>query len=181
MGLHGRMLGIFGYGKIGSLVASYGRAFGMKMLVWGRDGSLTRAQADGFETAASQEQLFSQSDVLSLHIKLAAETRGIVTAANLALMKPSALLVNTSRAELIEAGALEKALQSGRPGYAAVDVYEREPVTDHPLLHMDNVICTPHIGYVERDSYEGYFGMAFDQLLAFADGNPVNIINPEVL
>lgn len=181
VGLHGRTLGIFSYGKIGALVANYGRAFGMKVLVWGRDGSLSRAQADGFEIAASREALFAESDVLSLHTKLSKETRGIVTAADLALMKPSALLVNTSRAELIEKGALESALHLGRPGFAAVDVYEEEPVTDHPLLHMTNVICTPHLGYVEKDSYELYFGIAFDQLQAFADGNPINLANPEVL
>jgi len=181
IGLRGRTLGIFCYGSIGSLVAGYGRAFGMNVLVWGREGSLTRAQADGFETAADQRELFTLSDVLSLHIKLSAETRGIVTASDLAAMKPSALLVNTSRAPLIEAGALEAALQAGRPGYAAVDVYEVEPVTDHPLLHMDKVVCTPHLGYVEKDSYELYFGSAFDNLLAFAAGNPVNVVNPEVL
>jgi len=171
IGLRGRTLGVYGYGKIGSLVAGYGRAFQMNVLVWGREGSLERAQADGFEIAASKDALFAQSDVLSLHIKLAKETRGIVTAADLALMKPSALLVNTSRAELIESGALENALKAGRPGYAAVDVYESEPVTDHPLLHMENVICTPHLGYVEKDSYELYFGSAFDNVLAFAAGN----------
>jgi D-3-phosphoglycerate dehydrogenase len=181
LGLRGRTLGIFGYGKIGSLVAGYGRAFGMKVQVWGRDGSLARAQADGFETATSQAALFRDADVLSLHLKLVEETRGIVTAADLAQMKPSALLVNTSRAELIVFGALEEALWAGRPRAAAVDVYEVEPVTDHPLLHLDNVICTPHLGYVEKDSYECYFGTAFDQVLAFAAGNPINIINPQVL
>jgi D-3-phosphoglycerate dehydrogenase len=181
LGLHGRTLGIFGYGKIGSLVAGYGRAFGMNVLVWGREGSLVRARDDGFETAASQDALFRQADVLSLHLRLVEETRGIVTTADLAEMKQTALLVNTSRAELIERGALEEALHAGRPGSAAVDVYEVEPVTDHPLLHLDNVICTPHLGYVEKDSYELYFGTAFDQLLAFATGNPINIINPQAL
>ncbi len=176
VGLRGRTLGVYGYGKIGSLVAGYGRAFEMKVLVWGREGSLERAQVDGFEIAASKDDLFAQSDVLSLHLRLVKETRGIVTAADLALMKNSALLVNTSRAELIESSALENALKAGRPGYAAVDVYESEPVTDHPLLHLENVICTPHLGYVEKDSYELYFGVAFDNLLAFAAGNPVNII-----
>ncbi len=179
--LHGRTLGIFGYGKIGSLVAGYGRAFGMNVLVWGREGSLSRAQADNFAVASSQQDLFQHSDVLSLHIKLADETRGIIMAADLASMKPSALLVNTSRAELIASGALEKALRAGRPGMAAVDVYETEPFTDHPLLHMDNAICTPHIGYVEKDSYELYFDTAFDQILAFAAGSPINVVNPEVL
>ena len=181
LGLRGRTLGIFGYGKIGSLVAGYGRAFGMQVLIWGREGSLARAQADSYATAPSQEALFSQSDVLSLHIRLTPETRGIVTAADLALMKPSALLVNTSRADLIEHGALEAALRAGRPGMAAVDVYESEPVTDHPLLHLDNAICTPHIGFVEKDGYESFFSPAFDNLLAFAAGKPTNLLNPEVM
>lgn len=181
LGLRGRTLGVFGYGKIGSLVAGYGRAFGMQVLVWGRDGSLTRARADGFETVSSQRALFEHSDVLSLHLRLVEETRGIVTATNLTAMKPSALLVNTSRAELIEHGALEAALHGGRPGFAALDVYESEPLVDHPLLHMSNVVCTPHLGYVEKDSYELYFGTAFEHLLAFATGNPLNIVNPQVL
>ena len=181
VGLRGRTLGIFGYGKIGSLVAGYGRAFGMQVLVWGREGSLARAQADGFATIPSQEALFRQADVLSLHIRLTPETRGIVTAADLAMMKPSALLVNTSRADLIAPGTLEAALRAGRPGAAAVDVYESEPVTDHPLLHLDNVICTPHIGFVEQGGYESFFSAAFDNLLAFAAGKPTNLLNPEVL
>ncbi|SRR6266487_1003420 len=181
LSLRGRTLGIFGYGKIGSLVASYGRVFGMNILLWGREGTLARARADGFETASSQSALFERSDVLSLHIKLTEETRGIVTPTDLARMKPSSLLVNTSRAGLIEHGALEEALRAGRPGYAALDVYEVEPLTDSPLLHMDRVVCTPHLGYVEKDSYELYFGTAFDQLIAFAEGNPVNIVNPQVL
>jgi D-3-phosphoglycerate dehydrogenase len=179
--LRGRTLGIFGYGKIGSLVAGYGRVFGMNVLVWGREGSLTRAKADGFARVNSQAELFERADVLSLHIRLVEETRGIVTAADLARMKPSAVFVNTSRAGLVEHGALEEALQAGRPGYAAVDVYEVEPVTDLPLLHMDNVICTPHLGYVEKDCYELYFGSAFDQVLAFANGEQVDVINPEAL
>lgn len=181
LGLRGRALGIFGYGKIGSLVAGYGRAFGMQVLVWGREGSVARAQADGFATVPSQEALFRQADVLSLHIRLTPETRGIVTAADLALMKPSALLVNTSRADLIAPDALEPALRAGRPGSAAVDVYEVEPVTDHPLLHLDNAICTPHIGFVEKDGYESFFSPAFDNLLAFAAGKPTNLLNPEAL
>jgi D-3-phosphoglycerate dehydrogenase / 2-oxoglutarate reductase len=180
-GLHGRTLGILGYGKIGSVVAGYGRAFGMQVLVWGREGSLTCARADGFATAASQRELFRRADVLSLHVKLVKETRGIVTAADLAEMKPSALLVNTSRAELIETHVLVEALKAGRPGSAAVDVYEVEPVKDHPLLHLDNVICTPHLGFVEKDNYELYFETAFDQLLAFAAGRPLEVLNPEVL
>ncbi|HLY28777.1 MAG TPA: D-2-hydroxyacid dehydrogenase family protein [Aggregatilineales bacterium] len=181
LGLRGRTVGIFGYGKIGSVVAGYGRAFGMRVLIWGREGSITRARSDGFEAFASKRDLFEQSDVLSLHIRLSEETRGIVTRGDLAQMKPSALLVNTSRAELVEPGALETALRAGRPGFAAVDVYENEPTADHPLLHLDNAICTPHLGYVEKDSYEQYFGAAFDNLLAFAAGNPINIANPEVL
>jgi D-3-phosphoglycerate dehydrogenase len=171
-GLRGRTLGIWGYGKIGTLVAGYGRAFGMDVLVWGREGSLSRAGADGFATAASKEELFERSDVLSLHIKLDAQTRGIVTAADLARMKTDALLVNTSRAELIEPGALGAALRRGRPGMAAVDVYESEPIlgANHPLLALDNAVCTPHLGYVEKDSYELYFGQAFDAVVAFAEG-----------
>ena len=179
--LHGRTLGIFGYGKIGSLVAGYGRAFGMNVLVWGREGSLARAGADGFETVANKTELFRRSDVLSLHISLMKETLGIVTRADLAEMKPSSLLVNTSRAGLIEPGVLEEALRSGRPGFAALDVYEEEPVIDSPLLHMENVVCTPHIGYVEKDGYELFFNAAFDNLLAFAEGHPKNLANPEAL
>lgn len=179
-GLRGRTLGIWGYGKIGSLVAGYGRVFGMNVLVWGREGSLSRAQADGYATAGDRQTLFEQAGVLSLHIKLDKETRGIVTAADLARMKPDALLVNTSRAELIEPGALEAALRAGRPGFAAVDVYEEEPVlgAEHPLLALSNAVCTPHLGYVEKDSYESYFGQAFDQVVAFAQGFPVHVVNP---
>ena len=179
--LDGQTLGIFGYGHIGSLVASYGRAFGMRVLAWGREGSLARARADGIEVAASGDALFREADVLSLHLVLTGETRGIVSAADLAQMKPSALFVNTSRAGLLEAGALVEALRAGRPGYAAVDVYESEPVTDHPLLHMDNVICTPHLGYVEKNNYEALFEAAFDQLLAFAAGDRTKVANPEAL
>ena len=163
--VRGRTLGIYGYGKIGSLVAGYGRALGMRVLVWGREGSQTRARQDGYEVGP----LFAESDVLSLHLRLTDETHGIVTAADLAQMKPTALLVNTSRAELIEAGALEVALRAGRPGFAAVDVYEEEPANGHPLIAMDNVLCTPHLGYVEKDSYELYFGQAFDNVNAFAE------------
>jgi D-3-phosphoglycerate dehydrogenase len=178
LGLRGRTLGIYSYGKIGSVVAGYGRAFGMKVVAWGREGSLRRAEADGYEAATSREDFFSRADVLCLHLKMLPETEGIVTAADLALMKPSALLVNTSRAALIAPGALETALRAGRPGFAAVDVYEDEPVRDHPLLHLPNVICTPHLGYVEKDSYEQYFGTAFDHILAFAAGAPTGVINP---
>jgi D-3-phosphoglycerate dehydrogenase / 2-oxoglutarate reductase len=180
-GLHGRTLGILGYGKIGALVANYGRAFGMRVIAYGREGSQSRAHADGFETVSSQHDLFAQSDVLSAHLKLVNDTRGIITQDDLAAMKSTALFVNTSRAELVVSGALESALQSGRPGFAAVDVYEEEPVRDHALLHMPNVICTPHLGYVEKDSYELYFGTAFDQLLAFFAGHSINILNSEAL
>ena len=162
--VRGRTLGIFGYGKIGSLVAGYGRALGMRVLVWGREGSQSRARNDGYDVGP----LFADSDVLSLHLRLTEETRGIVKAADLAQMKPTALLVNTSRAELIEPGALVAAVRAGRPGFAAVDVYEEEPAIADPLLSMDNAVCTPHLGYVEKDSYELYFGQAFDNVNAFA-------------
>ncbi len=170
-GLRGRTLGIWGYGRIGSIVAGYGRAFAMNVLVWGRGGSLERACADGYATAADKHELLRQSDVLSVHIKLNRETRGSITAADFAQMKPTALFVNTSRAELVEPGALEAALRIGVPGFAAVDVYEQEPVpASHPLLALENAVCTPHLGYVEKDSYELYFGQAFDNVLAFAEG-----------
>jgi D-3-phosphoglycerate dehydrogenase len=177
--VRGRTLGVFGYGKIGTLVAGYGRAFGMNVLVWGREGSQTRARRDGYDVAESQRSLFAESDVLSLHLRLDDATRGIVTAANLARMKPAALIVNTSRAELFESGALEAALRAGRPAHAAVDVYEEEPILggQHPLLSMDNALCTPHLGYVEKDSYELYFGQAFDNVVAFAEGKAANLVN----
>ncbi|MBE2270391.1 MAG: D-2-hydroxyacid dehydrogenase family protein [Anaerolinea sp.] len=181
VGLHGRTLGIFGYGSIGSIVANYGRAFGMNVVAWGRSGSLERAQADGYGVVSSQRALFEQADVLCLHIKLNAETRGIVTLDDLQAMKPTALIVNTSRADLIVPGALVAALQAGRPGYAAVDVFESEPVIDHPLLHLPNVVATPHLGYVEKDSYETYFGAAFEQLSNFLSGKPASIVNPEAV
>jgi D-3-phosphoglycerate dehydrogenase / 2-oxoglutarate reductase len=181
--LRGRTLGIWGFGNIGAIVAGYGLAFGMKVIAWGREGSATRAGAAGVAMAASREALLAESDVLSLHVRLTPETRGLVTAADLARMKRDAVLVNVSRAELIEPRALENALRAGRPGFAAVDVYESEPVLggSHPLLAMDNVVCTPHLGYVERDTYEAYFGTAFDNILAFAAGEPVNVVNPEAL
>jgi D-3-phosphoglycerate dehydrogenase len=166
--VRGRTLGIYGYGKIGTLVAGFGRAFGMKVLVWGREGSLARGAGDGYAIAADRETFFAESDVLSLHLRLTPETRGIVGAGDLARMKPDALLVNTSRAELIAEGALAAALRAGRPGYAAVDVYEEEPVVDDPLVAMPNTLCTPHLGYVEHDSYELYFGQAFDAINAFS-------------
>jgi D-3-phosphoglycerate dehydrogenase len=181
--LRGRNLGIFGYGRIGSTVAGYGRAFGMNVSVWGREGSLQRARTDGYAPAPSREAFFEQSDVVSLHVRLTPETRGIVTAEDLARMKPTALIVNTSRAGLIAPGVLVEALRKGRPGLAAVDVYEEEPVLNakHPLLQMDNVVATPHIGYVERDGYESQFNSSFDQILAFAAGKPINVINPDAL
>lgn len=176
--LRGRTLGVWGYGRIGTLVASYGRAFAMNVLVWGREGSQSRARADGYAVAADKNTLIEQSDVLTLHLKLTKETRGIVTASDLARMKPEALLVNTSRAELIERGTLEAALRKGRPGFAAVDVFEEEPIlgANHPLLAMDNVVCTPHLGYVEKDSYDLYFSQAFDQVVAFASGKAINVV-----
>jgi D-3-phosphoglycerate dehydrogenase len=180
-GLRGRNLGILGYGRIGATVAGYGRAFGMNVSVWGREGSRTRAQADGYAASASKAAFFEQSDVISLHLRLVDATRGIVTAEDLACMKPTALIVNTSRAGLVAPGALEHALKQGRPGMAAVDVFEEEPVLNakHPLLQMDNVVATPHLGYVERDAYESQFSSSFGQVLAFAAGKPINVINPE--
>jgi D-3-phosphoglycerate dehydrogenase len=167
--LRGRTLGIYGYGKIGTLVAGYGRALGMSVLVWGREGSLSRAVADGYAVSPDRTSFFAACDVLSLHLRLTPETRALVTAADLALMKPDALLVNTSRAELIAEGVLTAALDAGRPGFAAVDVYEEEPVPPaDPLVAMSNVLATPHLGYVENDSYELYFGQAFDAINAFA-------------
>ncbi len=166
-GLRGRTLGIFGYGNIGRLVASYGKAFGMRVLIWGRSGSLSRALDDGYEVVKQQSDLFAECDVVTLHVKLTSETQSLIRLNDLIAMKPTALFVNTSRAELLASGVLLHALQTGRPGYAAVDVYEDEPVVDHPLLHLSNVICTPHLGYVEKDSYELYFGIAFDNVLAF--------------
>lgn len=180
--LKGKTLGIWSYGKIGQIIAGYGRAFGMRVIVWGREASLERAQADGFEIAASKADFFEQTDVLSLHLRLHAETRGIVTLEDLCRMKPTALIVNTSRAELIEPEALILALNRGRPGFAAVDVFESEPILQgHALLRMENCICTPHIGYVEQDSYEMYFGSAFDNVVNFIQGRPSNIVNPAAL
>ena len=181
--LRDKTLGIYGYGRIGGVVAGYGRAFGMRVLVWAREAALTQARADGYLTARSKAAFFEEADVLSLHLRLVQATRGIVTASDLARMKPTALLVNTSRAPLIEPGALVSALRAGRPGMAAVDVYEDEPLTDtrHPLLGMDNVVCTPHIGYVTRDEYEVQFDDIFDQIIAYAAGTPINVVNPEVL
>jgi D-3-phosphoglycerate dehydrogenase len=177
--LKGRALGIWGYGKIGRLVAGYGKAFGMKVLVWGRDASRARAVEDGYEAASSREAFFAGSDIVSLHLRLNDATRGIVTAADLATMKAGALFVNTSRAELVVEGALQSALEQGRPGYAALDVFETEPLpVNTPLLRMENVLATPHLGYVEKDSYELYFRAAFQNIVDFANGAPKNVLNP---
>jgi D-3-phosphoglycerate dehydrogenase len=181
--LRGRTLGIHGYGRIGSTVAGYGAAFGMRVLVWAREPSRERARLAGHDVAAGQEAFYADADVVSLHMRLVPETRGIVRRTDLARMKPSALFVNTSRAGLLEPGALVEALRSGRPGMAAVDVFDEEPVpqTDYPLLTMDNVVCTPHIGYVTRDEYELQFADVFDQIVAYAAGTPINVVNPGVL
>jgi len=181
--LRGKTLGIYGYGRIGSAVAGYGRAFGMNVVVWARPATLAAARADGYAGAASKEAFFAACDVISLHMRLVEATRHIVKATDLERMKPTALLVNTSRAPLIEPGALAEALRRGRPGMAAVDVYEQEPLLDpsHALLNMANVICTPHIGYVTREEYETQFADIFDQINAYAAGAPINVINPEAM
>jgi len=180
--LKGKTLGIWGYGKIGQLLAGYGKAFGMNVLVWGREPSRERAMLDGFQAAASREDFFAYSDVLTLHLRLNDDTRGIVTLDDLSRMKTTALLVNTSRAELIAQDALISALNRGRPGLAAIDVFETEPILQgHALLRLENCICTPHIGYVEQDSYEMYFGAAFDNVINFIKGTPTNIVNPGAL
>lgn len=182
MALKGRTLGIWGYGRIGRLVAGYGRAFGMQVQVWGSEVSRDRAVADGLVAAEDCMSLFELSDVLSLHLRLTEDTRGIVGLEALSRMKPTALLVNTSRAELIEDGALVAGLNRGRPGMAAVDVFESEPILQgHPLLRLENAVCTPHIGYVEQDSYELYFGAAFDNVVNFIHNTPTNLVNPEAL
>ncbi len=179
----GKTLGIYGYGRIGAVVAGYGKAFGMKVLVWAREPAMAKARADGYATAASKAEFFEQCDVLSLHMRLVDATRGIVKAEDLARMKPTALLVNTSRAPLIEPNALVNALRAGRPGMAAVDVYEKEPLIDvnDPLLNLPNAICTPHIGYVTRDEYQLQFTDIFDQIVAYAGDTPTNVVNPDVM
>jgi D-3-phosphoglycerate dehydrogenase len=181
--LRHKTLGIFGYGRIGQTVANYGRTFDMNVIVWAREATMAQARADGYATAASKAEFFAQSDIVTLHMRLVDATRHIVTAADLARMKPDALIVNTSRAGLIEPGALVNALRAGRPGMAALDVYEDEPLRDtsHPLLNIPNVVCTPHIGYVTRDEYELQFIDIFDQINAFAAGAPINVVNPDVL
>ena len=179
--LRGKTLGIYGYGRIGKVVAGYGKAFGMNVIVWAREAARARAREDGYGVAQSKEAFFGECDVLSLHMRLVEATRGIVTAVDLGRMKPTALLVNTSRAGLIAPGALVEALRAGRPGMAAVDVFEEEPLTDpsHPLLVMPNVVCTPHIGYVTRDEYDLQFSDIFDQVVAYAAGTPIHVVNPE--
>jgi len=180
--LRGRTLAIWGYGKIGRLLAGYGKAFGMRVLVWGSAASRAAAESDGLEAAPSRESFFEQADVLSLHLRLADATRGIVTSDDLARMKPDALFVNTSRAELVAQGALEEALRRGRPGQAALDVFTSEPLAaDSPLLKIPTVLATPHLGYVEQDSYELYFRAAFENVVNFAAGKPTGILNPEAL
>jgi D-3-phosphoglycerate dehydrogenase len=181
--LRAKTLGIFGYGRIGATVAGYGKAFGMNVLAWAREQSLERARADGYATARSKAEFFERCDVISLHLRLVAATRHIVTAEDLARMRPTAMLVNTSRAPLIEPGALVAALRAGRPGYAAVDVFEHEPMRDPdlPLLQFEQVVATPHLGYVTREEYETQFTDIFDQILAFAAGRPINVVNPQVL
>lgn len=180
--LRGRTLGIWGYGRIGQIVAGYAKAFGMSVKVWGRETSRARALTDGYQVAHSREDFFATSDILSVHLKLTPETQHSITRNDLSLMKPTALFVNTSRAELVEPDALAAALQRGRPGMGAVDVFESEPILQgHALLRLENCICTPHIGYVEQDNYELYFGAAFDNVVNFVNGRPTNIVNPEVL
>ena len=180
--LKGKTLGIWGYGKIGQLLASYGKAFGMRILLWGSEASRASAVEHGFEAASSREEFFSQSDIVSLHLRLNDATRGIVTLDDLQSMKTTSLLVNTSRAELIAPDALMAGLNRGRPGMAAIDVFESEPILQgHALLRLENCICTPHIGYVEQESYELYFGTAFDNVVNFIKGTPTNIVNPGAL
>jgi D-3-phosphoglycerate dehydrogenase / 2-oxoglutarate reductase len=181
--IRGKTLGIYGYGRIGAVVAGYAKAFGMRVLVWAREAALAKARADGYETASTKAAFFEQCDVISLHMRLVDATRGIVKAEDLSRMRSSAILVNTSRAGLIEPNALVNALRAGRPGFAAVDVFEKEPLrdTEDPLLNMDNVVATPHIGYVSCDEYEIQFTDIFDQIVAYAAGTPINVVNPEVL
>jgi D-3-phosphoglycerate dehydrogenase len=181
--LRGKILGIYGYGRIGQVVAGYGKAFGMRVYVWGRAAAREKAGADGFTVPKSKEAFFSECDVITLHMRLVDATRGIVSAEDLARMKPTAIFVNTSRAGLLEPDALVEALRKGRPGRAAIDVYEEEPVLGgrHPLLATDNVVCTPHLGYVTREEYETQFADIFDQVVAYAAGKPIHVVNPEVL
>lgn len=182
VGVNGKTLGVYAYGKIGSIVAGVGSAFGARVVCWGREGSTGRAKAAGLEVAKGREEFFAEADILSLHLPLNKDTRGIVTRDDLGRMKPSALLVNASRSGLIASGALVDALRAGRPGFAAVDVYDEEPVgANEPLIKMNNVTCTPHLGYVTRESYEEYYGIVVEDILAFAAGKPSHVLNPEVL
>ncbi len=183
IGLQGKTLGVYAYGKIGTIVAQVGRAFGMRVICWGREGSTARARAAGFEIAASRAAFFAESDILTLHLPLNKDTRGLVTAEDLARMQPTARIVNTSRAPIIAEGALVAALKQGRPGFAAIDVFETEPVVNrqHPLLDMPNVICTPHLGYVTWEGYDLYYSEVVDNILAYAGGKPANVANPDVL
>jgi D-3-phosphoglycerate dehydrogenase len=179
IGLKDKTLGVYAFGRIGSIVAGVGRAFGMKVVALGREASTAKAREAGYEVAASREAFFESADIVTLHVPLNKDTRGIVTAQDLARMKPSAMIVNTSRSPIIAQGALEEALAKGRPGYAAIDVFDSEPMTDpnHPLLKMKNVLCTPHLGYVEERVYEGIYGVAVDQIVAFAEGKPINVVS----
>ncbi|MEQ1776443.1 MAG: D-2-hydroxyacid dehydrogenase family protein [Burkholderiales bacterium] len=180
--VNGRTLGIYAYGNIGSIVAGVGRAFGMRVMCWGRGASMEKARAAGYDVAASREAFFGESDIISLHMPLRPDSRGVVTPADLARMKQTALLVNVSRGALVGDQALADALKKGRPGRAAVDVYEDEPVSaDHPLTKLDNCLCTPHLGYNALDTFERYLGGAFDHVVAFASGKPINVVNPAVL
>ena len=182
MVLRGKTLGIWGYGRIGQIIAGYGRAFGMNVRIWGREGSRARALADGYQVASTRQEFFEQCDIVSVHLRLNDETRGLITLDDLSRMKPTALFVNTSRAELVESDALIAALNRGRPGMGAVDVFEAEPpLQGHALLRLENCICTPHIGYVEQDSYELYFGAAFDNVVNYINGASTNILNPAAL
>jgi len=181
--IRGKVFGVYGYGRIAAVVAGYAKAFGMKVVVLAREASMAKARADGYETAAGKAAFFGQCDVISLHMRLVEATRGIVKAEDLARMKSSAMLVNTSRAGLIAPGALVDALRTGRPGYAAIDVFEKEPLRDtaDPLLNLDNVVATPHIGYVSHDEYEIQFSDIFDQIVSYAEGTPTNVVNPNAM
>lgn len=180
--LAGKTLGVWGYGRIGRIVARFGRAFDMRVVIWGREASLLAAKQDGFEVAGDRASFFSTCDVLTVHLKLTPETRGSISPSDFSLMKPTALFVNTSRAELVDDNALVSALNRGRPGMAAIDVFESEPILQgHPLLRLENAVCTPHIGYVEQEGYEFLFEQAFDDVINFIEGRPSHLVNPDVL
>jgi len=180
--IRGSTLGIFGLGHIGALVAAGGKGLGMNVLVWGQKNSLEKAAAAGYEAAKNKADLIERADVLSVSVRLRPETRGIVGPEDLARMKPTALFVNVARAELVAPGALLDALKKGRPGYAAMDVYEEEPITggNHPYLKMDNVLCTPHLGWAEWDNFELYFRECFEQIVRFEKGEEMRLGNPKV-